>query len=175
MARSASWRSGCRWGIWAPRGGQGGGPQEWRLQGLLSGFLWTECTPTPAPLRHSLSPRRAWAPGQTLPRMQGFCSWERMCPRAGSFLLLSGRAGSESHRAHGSCSGRLHTRGLGPTPSTPPPPPWGLRVRVKVRGPSCGETPRAWTESSERKLVLSRHHGVTSSNKEIFRMLVSLR
>lgn len=28
VARSTSWSSGCRWGIWAPRGGQGGGPQE---------------------------------------------------------------------------------------------------------------------------------------------------
>lgn len=72
------------------------------------------------------------------------------------FLLLGGRAGSESHRARGSCSGPLYTRGSGPTPSAPPPPPWGLRVQVKVHGPVCVKTPRAWTESSERKLVLGR-------------------
>lgn len=82
-----------------PQGRAEGGPrhlQERSLQGLHSGSLWTECTPTFAPLTRSLSPRRAWTSGRTLPGMQGFCGWECMCPGAGSFLLLGQWAAAQA-------------------------------------------------------------------------------
>lgn len=115
-------------------------PQEQSLQGLCSGSFWTECTPTSVPLRRSLSPRRAWAFGRTLPGMQGFCGWECVCPEAGSFLLLGQWAAAQAwFRAYWERTSAACLGAKGP----------GGSLRLSV-----WRAPRAWTQSCERKLVL---------------------